>query len=143
MRKDMELCKSVLRQHLEDSMHANSHVSSHCLNHSLSSTEGFTCNHEHTECEMCVKPFAALALVDFLITKVQDNCRQKMFKREHELLRRSVVLFMGHVVRSVVQRPMQDATLESMPEGTRLLVIDWAMKWLALYHREQQSGNEV
>ena len=80
MRKDMELCKSVLRQHLEDSMHANSHVSSHCLNHSLSSTEGFTCNHEHTECEMCVKPFAALALVDFLITKVPDNRRQKMFK---------------------------------------------------------------
>ena len=140
MRKDMELCKSVLRQHLEDSMHANSHVSSHCLNHSLSSTEGFTCNHEHTECEMCVKPFAALALVDFLITKVPDNRRQKMFKREHELLLRSVVLFMGHVVRSVVQRPMQDATLESMPEGTRLLVIDWAMKWLALYHREQQSA---
>ena len=47
---------------------------------------------------------------------------------------------MGHVMHSVVQRPMQDATLESMPEGTRLLVIDWAMKWLALYHREQQSA---
>ena len=34
---------------------------------------------------MCVKPFAAPALVDFLITKVPDNRRQKMFKREHEL----------------------------------------------------------
>ena len=63
-----------------------------------------------------------------------------MFKREHELLLRSVILFMRHVVRSFVQRPMQDATLESMPEGTRLWVIDWAMKWLALYHREQQSA---
>jgi len=89
---------------------------------------------------MCVKPFAALALVDLLITKVQDTRRQKIFKREHELLLRSVVLFMGHVMRSVVQRPMQDATLESMPDGTRLLVVDWAMKWLALYHREQQSA---
>ena len=140
LRKDMELCKSVLRQHLEDSAHSNSHVSSHCLNHGLNSTEGFSCSHDHTECEMCVKPFAALALVDLLITKVQDTRRQKIFKREHELLLRSVVLFMGHVMRSVVQRPMQDATLESMPDGTRLLVVDWAMKWLALYHREQQSA---
>ena len=46
---------------------------------------------------------------------------------------------MGHVMLTVVQRPIKDATLESMPEGTRLLVVDWAMKWLALYHREQQS----
>ena len=47
---------------------------------------------------------------------------------------------MGHVMRSVVQSPMQDATLESMPDGTRLLVVDWAMKWLALYHHKQQSA---
>ena len=63
MRKDMELCKSVLWQHLEDSAHTNSHMASHCLNHGLNSTEGFSCSHDHTECEMCVKPFAALALV--------------------------------------------------------------------------------
>ena len=31
-----------------------------------------------------------------------------MFQREHEVLLRNVVLFMGHVVRSVVQRPMQN-----------------------------------
>ena len=97
MRKDMELCMSVLRQHLEDSTHTNSHVSSQCLNHSLNSTEGFSCSHDHTECEMCVKTFAALALVDLLITKVQDNRRQKIFKQEHEMLLRSVVLFMGHL----------------------------------------------
>ena len=60
----MELCKSVLQQHLEDSAHSNSHVSSHCLNHGLNSTEGFSCSHDHTECEMFVKPFAALALVE-------------------------------------------------------------------------------
>ena len=35
---------------------------------------------------------------------------------------------------------MQDAILESMAEGTCLLVVDWAMKWLALYHRKQQSA---
>ena len=47
--------------------------------------------------------------------------------------------FMGHVTRSVVQRPMQDGTIEGMGPTTRLLVADWAMKWLSLYHREQQS----
>ena len=88
---------------------------------------------------MCVKPFRALALVDLLISKVADERRKKMFQREHEVLLRNVVLFMGHVVRSVVQRPMQDATLETMSENTRLIVVDWAMKWLALYAREQQS----
>ena len=81
MRKEMEECKSVLRQHLEDSMGKESNVSSHCLQHCLNSTEGFTCTHEHTECDMCVKPFAALALVDFMISKVRD-VRQKQISRE-------------------------------------------------------------
>ena len=35
---------------------------------------------------------------------------------------------------------MQDATLDSMSENTQLIVVDWAMKWLALYAREQQSA---
>ena len=52
MRKEMEECKAVLRQHVEDSMQTNSVVLTHCLNHCLSSTEGFTCNHEHIECKM-------------------------------------------------------------------------------------------
>ena len=43
-------------------------------------------------------------------------------------------------MRSVVQRPMQDATLESMSENPCLIVVDWAMKWLVLYAREQQSA---
>ena len=60
---------------------------------------------------MCVKLFRALALVDLLISKVADERRKKMFQREHEVLLRNVVLFMGHVVRSVVQRPIQDTTL--------------------------------
>ena len=30
MRKEMEECKAVLRQHVEDSMQTNSVVSSHC-----------------------------------------------------------------------------------------------------------------
>ena len=46
---------------------------------------------------------------------------------------------MGHIVCSVVQRPMQDATIDAMHENHRLIVVDWAMKWLALYAREQQS----
>ena len=50
----------------------------------------------------------------------------------------SIVLFLGHIVRSVVQRPMQDATIDSMSADTRLVVVDWAMRWLALYAREQQ-----
>ena len=106
MRKEMEECKAVLRQHLEDSMEKDSHVSSHCLNNCLNSSEGFTCTHEHTECEMCVKPFAALALVDLMITKLRNERQKKNFKREHELHLRNIILFMGHIVRSVVQRPM-------------------------------------
>ena len=35
MRKEMEDCKAVLRQQLEDSMEKDSHVSSHCLEQSL------------------------------------------------------------------------------------------------------------
>ena len=140
MRKEMEDCKAVLRQHLEDSMEKDSHVSSHCLNHCLNSSDGFTCTHAHTECEMCVKPFAALALVDLMITKVRNERQKKIFKREHELHLRNIILFMGHIVRSVVQRPMQDATIESMDANHRVVVVDWAMKWLALYHREQQSA---
>ena len=85
MRKEMEECKSVLRQHLEDSMGKESNVSSHCLQHCLNSTDGFTCTHEHTECEMCVKPFAALALVDFMISKVRDVRQKQIFKRKHDL----------------------------------------------------------
>ena len=38
MRKEMEECKSVLRQHLEDSTGKESNVSSHCLQHCLNST---------------------------------------------------------------------------------------------------------
>ena len=139
MRKEMEDCKTVLRQHLEDSMHPTSFVSSHCLNHCLNPTEGYACTHDHTECETCVKPFRALALVEYLITKVKDERQQKTWRREHDLYLKNIVLFMGHVVRSTVQRPMQDATLEAMGENSRLIVVDWAMKWLALYAREKQS----
>jgi len=101
MPSEMEVCTKVLRQHMEDSMRPNSDVSSHCLNHCLNPTENYTCDHEHKECDMCVKPFRALALVDVLISKVGDERRKKMFQREHEVLLRNVVLFMGHVVRSV------------------------------------------
>ena len=140
MRKEMEECKSVRRQHLEDSMEKESHVSSHCLHHCLNSSEGFTCTHEHTECEMCVKPFAALALVNFMISKVQDERQKQMLKSEHDLHQKSIVLFMGHIVHSVVQRPMQDATIDAMHANCQLIVVDWAMKWLALYAWEQQSA---
>ena len=34
---------------------------------------------------------------------------------------------------------MQDANIESMSETTRLVGLDWAMKWLALHARKQQS----
>ena len=74
------------------------------------------------------------------MSKVKDNRRQKMFKREHELHLRSIILFMGHIVRSVVQRLMQDATLKTMRENTWLIVVDWAIKWLSMYAREQQSA---
>jgi len=57
MRKEMEECKTVLRQHLEDSMHPSSFLSSHCLNHSLNPTEGYSCAHNHPESETCGKPF--------------------------------------------------------------------------------------
>ena len=140
MRSEMEVCKKVLKQHKEDSMRTNSDVSSHCLNHCLNPTENYTCDYEHQECEMCVKPFRALALVDLLISILADERRKKMFQPKHEVLLRNVVLFMGHVVRSVVQRPMQDATLDTLSENTRLIVVDCAMKWLALYAREQQSA---
>ena len=90
----MEECKTVLRQHLENSMHPSSFLSSHCLNHSLNPTEGYSCTHNHTECETCVKPFRALALIYHLITKVKDDRQQKI-----------IVLFTGHIVRSTVQRP--------------------------------------
>ena len=80
---------------------------------------------------MCAT-FKALALVDLMISKMPDERRRKLCKRKHEVLLRNLVLFMGHVVRSVVQRPMQDATLDTMGENTRLIVVDWAMKWLPL-----------
>ena len=51
-----------------------------------------------------------------------------MFQRKHEMLLRNVVLFMGHVVRSVVQGSMQDATLDNLSENTRPIVVDWAMQ---------------
>ena len=56
MRSDLELCKKVLKQHMEGSMLTNDDVSSHCLNHCLNPTENYTCDHEHHECDMCVKP---------------------------------------------------------------------------------------
>ena len=90
MRKEMEECKAVLRQHLEDSFNL--------FSKSLSEF------HRGVH----LQP----VLVDSLISDVRDNRRQKMFKREHELHLRSIILFMGHIVRLVVQRPMQGATLE-------------------------------
>ena len=47
MSTEMEECKAVLRQHLEDNMKPNSNVGSHCLNHALNPTENFQCSHEH------------------------------------------------------------------------------------------------
>ena len=90
-------------------MCTNSDVSSQCLNHCLNPTENYSCEHKHQECEMCVKRFRALALVDLMISKMPDERRRKLFKREHEVFMRNLVLFMGHVVCSVVQRPSQDA----------------------------------
>ena len=75
MQSEMEVCTKVLRQHMEDSMRPN------CLNRCLNPTENYTCNHEHKECDMCVKSFRALALVDLLISKVADERRKKMFQR--------------------------------------------------------------
>ena len=114
-------------------MSTNSDVSSHCLNHCLNPTENYRCEHEHHECDICVKSFRAV-MCHYIFSKMTDERRWKLFKPEHEVLLRKVVLFRGHVVRSVVQRPMQDATLDSMNENTRLMVDDWAMKWLERTH---------
>ena len=119
MRAEMEVCKNVLCQHMEDSMRTNSDVPSHYLNHCLDPTEDYTCEHKHQECDMCVKPFRALALVNLMISKLPDERRRKLLQCEHEVLLRNLVLFMGHVVHSVVQRPMQDATLDSFSDNTQ------------------------
>ena len=53
---------------------------------------------------------------------------KNMFKREHDMYPRNIGLLMGHIVWSVVQRPMQDVTIESMGENTCVDGGEWAMK---------------
>ena len=88
---------------------------------------------------MCVKQFSALALVDFMIPKMRDERQKKIFKGEHKLHLRSVILFIGHIEHSVVQRSMQDATVESMSENTRLIVVGQCSGW----HYMHASSNQL
>ena len=48
--------------------------------------------------------------------------------------------YMAHVMRAIVQGPMQDECMSEMHPKCVYIIIHWAMKCLAKYYREQQAN---
>lgn len=120
----------------------------HCRNFALSDpTDKLlqeSCNHEHSLfCERCED---LKEVVSDIEETVQNNS-SKFFSSEHkdDLLydlkrgKENIFKWKCHVLRSCNQEASKQQVLSSLDKNSALIVVDWAMKFLQLRHREKQS----
>ena len=103
-----------------------------------------SCDHEHLLfCERCEDLKEVISDIEEAIQKNSSkffSCEQRDdllydLKRAKE----NIFKWKCHVLRSCDQETEKQKVLSSLDESSALIVIDWAMKFLQLRHREKQS----
>jgi uncharacterized protein YkvS len=103
-----------------------------------------SCDHEHLLfCERCEDLKQVVSNIEEAIKKNSRkffSCEQRDdllydLKRAKE----NIFKWKCHVLRSCNQETAKQKVLSSLDESSALIVIDWAMKFLQLRHREKQS----
>lgn len=143
--KDM---KSTLTQLLTDGQNylkrtfkfhvsLDSACSDHCIQWACSDPKDVkfqsVCNHEHTDsCQECEK--LSVVLDQMCSLNLDDDEEVDVIEA-----RNNIQAWKAHIVRTINQDRSRVDLLDTLKTSQILLVMDWAMKFLPLLHREKQS----
>ncbi|XP_062600025.1 uncharacterized protein LOC134261618 [Saccostrea cucullata] len=142
-----------LNQHLKFDIkgHLSTHSScvSHCTTFSLSDPKCETfrskCDHEHAsgceECEIVDKTLCEVAREFDECTIKECIPKDTMEEIDFEInqSKLNILSWKAHCVRTVHQDQAKKNVLEDLQPNQALVVMDWAMKFLPIKHRESQS----
>lgn len=142
-----------LNQHLKFEIKGHLKVQSPCIDHctvySLSDPKSVVfqkkCDHEHcTGCEECEVVEKSLNELSESYQNLQSHSTIPQDVSEeivHEIdrSRTSILAWKAHCVRTVHQDQAKHDILDQLKPYQALVVMDWAMKFLPLKHREAQS----
>lgn len=91
------------------------------------------CNHEHTDsCQECEK--LSVVLDQMCSLNLDDDEAVDVMEA-----RNNIQAWKAHIVRTINQDRSRVDLLDTLKTSQVLLVMDWAMKFLPLLHREKQS----
>ena len=144
---------SSVNQHLKFEMKGHLNIESSCIDHcttySLSdpSTAAFkeSCNHEHsTGCDECGVVERTLVEISNVLNDPQlclsipsDILEEITFEISQSMT--NILTWKAHCMRTVHQDYAKQNTLDNLQPNQALIVMDWAMKFLPIRHRESQS----
>ena len=122
-----------------------SKVADHCRTYALSYPQDndyiTVCNHEHdSKCDRCELLPTFFLEVKSVIGSV--NCSaEEQDEMEHEISQsiQSIEAWKAHLLRAINQDAARHEILENLDAQAVLVVMDWAMKFLARKLRESQS----
>ncbi|KAL9976835.1 hypothetical protein ACROYT_G014170 [Oculina patagonica] len=119
--------------------------SAHCTVYALSDPTNLDfrveCQHPHdTGCDRCESLDMVLEEITKKLEEVDITEDQKArMKFENKAYIRAVHAWKAHLIRSVNQEEAKQDALGQLNEETCLIIIDWAMKYLAQHYRERMS----
>ena len=119
----------------------------HCIVHALSDPSDDSsdfrgkCYHNHkTNCERCD---ALENVIAEILRELEDSGLSKEKKArmmfDYKECIQNISAWKAHLLRSVNQEDAKQDTLDKLNEGSCLIVMDWAMKFLPHHYREQMS----
>lgn len=123
----------------------NENSGDHCTVYALSDPTNLDfsgeCQHFHdTGCDRCESLDMALEEVAKKLEEIDITEDQKArMKFENKQCTDGIHAWKAHLIRSVTQEEAKQNALNQLDEGTCLIIIDWAMKYLPQRYRERMS----
>lgn len=148
---------SSVNQHLKFEIKGNLSMESPCIDHcttyNLSDPSSTVfeqrCNHEHNAgCDECGLVERAMVEISKDLVNPQQNLNipsdipsdiQEEISYEVSQAKTNIIAWKAHCIRTVHQDYAKHNTLENLKPNQALIVMDWAMKFLPIKHRESQS----
>ena len=137
MQQAMKEAKRYLKTDFKAHVSWNENSSDHCNLHALSDPVNIDfsgeCLHGHdTQCDRCDSLEMGSTEVAKKINEadITEEQRARM-KFESKECARAIHAWKSHLIRSVNQEEAKQDTLSQLDEETCLIIIDWAMKYLA------------
>jgi hypothetical protein len=137
--------KFEIKGHLSKESSCIDHCTTYSLSDPANAAFNSQCNHEHsTGCDACGLVERTLLEVNGSFENLQSSSNippDAVEEIDHEInqSRSNIVAWKAHCIRTVHQDQAKQDVLDNLKPNQALIVMDWAMKFLPIKHREAQS----